>query len=137
MKKYFLNVLYRYILPYVGLLLVKVLSLTYRIRFIDQANESDVLDKYGRLIYASWHQRFFPGITLFSKRKPITIMISQSRDGEFISHIVDLLGWLPIRGSSSKGGREALQKIKNLALDGYKIGDSACFACSMLPSAKY
>ena len=77
----------------------------------------------GRIpIYASWHQRFFPGITLFSRRKPISIMISRSRDGEFISGIVRLLGWYPVRGSSSKGGRQALRKIKQLVRKGYKVG---------------
>ena len=77
----------------------------------------------GRIpIYASWHQRFFPGITLFSRRKPISIMISRSRDGEFISGIVRLLGWYPVRGSSSKGGRQALRKLKKLVQEGYKVG---------------
>ena len=114
--------LYRYILPYVGLLSVRIISLTYRVRILDPEKESDILHSMDSLIYAGWHQRFFPGITLFAKRKPIAIMISQSRDGEFISHIVDMLGWFPVRGSSSRGGSEALRKLKELASGGYKIG---------------
>ncbi len=74
------------------------------------------------LVYASWHQRFFPGITFFSRRRPIAIMISQSRDGEMISRVVDILGWLPVRGSSSRGGSRALQEIKDLARQGFNIG---------------
>ena len=49
-------------------------------------------------------------------------MISQSRDGDFISNIVSLLGWIPVRGSSTRGGKEALVKLKELSLKGYKIG---------------
>ncbi len=49
-------------------------------------------------------------------------MISQSRDGEFIAHIVKILGWEPVRGSSTRGGREALTKLNELALNGYRIG---------------
>ena len=116
------QVLYRYILPYAGLLSVRIISLTYRVRILDPENESDILHSMNSIIYASWHQRFFPGITFFSKRKPIAIMISQSRDGEYISHIVDMLGWFPVRGSSSRGGSEALGKLKELASSGYKIG---------------
>jgi lysophospholipid acyltransferase (LPLAT)-like uncharacterized protein len=49
-------------------------------------------------------------------------MISQSQDGELISKIVSVLGWYPVRGSSSKGGRQALREIKKLIHDGYKVG---------------
>ena len=113
---------YRYILPYAGLLLVKFISRTYRVKIFDPENESRILNKESSLIYASWHQRLFPGITYFGKRKPIAIMISRSRDGEFIAHIAGLFGWRPVRGSSSRGGAEALRKIGRLALRGYKIG---------------
>lgn len=122
MKKKLRNLLYRSVFPYVGLFAVKALSSTYRLRIIDAENESSVLSKDGSIIYASWHQRFFPGITFFARRKPIAILISQSRDGEFISHIADILGWCPVRGSSSRGGSEGLQRIKDLSLRGHKIG---------------
>jgi lysophospholipid acyltransferase (LPLAT)-like uncharacterized protein len=121
-KKAFNRLIYQYILPYGGLLLVKIISWTYRIRVLDAGNERDLLDTTESLIYASWHQRFFPGITFFAKRRPIAIIISQSRDGEYIAHIADILGWCPVRGSSSRGGIEALKKIKDLALDGHRIG---------------
>ena len=109
-------------MPFVGLSIVRVLSATYRVKMINPEIERKVFEN-GRIpIYASWHQRFFPGITLFSRRKPISIMISRSRDGEFISGIVRLLGWYPVRGSSSKGGRQALRKLKKLVQEGYKVG---------------
>jgi len=121
-KKISRHILYHYILPYGGLMLVKLISLTYKITFINPEKESDILKNNGSLVYASWHQRFFPGITFFSKRKPIAIMISQSRDGEFIARIVKILGWHPVRGSSTRGGNEAMQKLNKLAIRGYKIG---------------
>ena len=98
MKRSFRRFLYSYCIPYAGLLFVKLLSSTYRLKLVDSHNEKGILEKNGSLIYASWHQRFFPGITFFAKRKPITIMISQSKDGEFMARIVDILGWLPVRG---------------------------------------
>ncbi len=118
----FKSLLYRYLLPYIGLLLVKIITLTNRVSVVDPKNETDTISRHNTLIYASWHQRFFPGITFFTKRKPIAIMISQSRDGEFVSRIADLFGWLPVRGSSSKGGVRALVRIKKLTRNGYNIG---------------
>ncbi len=122
MKKKFKYFLHRYFLPYLGLIVVKMIAFTHRLRIVDPENERDSLDNGQSLIYISWHQRFCPGITFFALRKPIAIMISQSRDGEFIAHIVRILGWEPVRGSSSRGGREALARLKELALGGYKIG---------------
>ncbi len=108
-------------LSYIGLLIVKVLSSTYRIRVMNPEIESGVFKRNQVPIYASWHQRFFPGITFFARRRPISIMVSQSRDGEFISRIVHMLGWHPVRGSSSRGGKPALKEIYKLVHKGYKI----------------
>ena len=122
MKRSLLFFIYRYLIPYGGLLLVKALAATYRIKLYDPQNEKNVLDEHKSLIYASWHQRFFPGIAFFSSRKPIAIMISQSRDGEMVARVVDILGWCPVRGSSTRGGGAALRKLKDLACAGYNIG---------------
>ena len=109
------------IFPYIGLFIVKIISSTYRIRVINPEIERDILKRGHIPIYASWHQRFFPGITLLASRKPVSIVISQSKDGELISKIVNMLGVYPVRGSSSKGGRQALREIKKLIHEGYKV----------------
>ena len=113
---------YRYLIPYGGLSIVRLISSTYRLKILDPENESDIFASGGSLIYASWHQRFFPGITFFATRRPIAIMISQSKDGEYMAHIVNIIGWNAVRGSSHRGGREGLTKLKGLALGGHKIG---------------
>lgn len=110
------------IFTYIGLLIVKIISSTYTIKILEPEIEKDILKKKRTPIYVSWHQRFFPGIIFFATRKPIAIMISQSRDGELISKIVDRLGWRPVRGSSSRGGRHALREIRTLVRSGYKVG---------------
>ena len=121
-KKKFRHFLYHYLFPYGGLYFVRLLAATYRLKIVEQENEQDILSAGGQLVYASWHQRFFPGITFFSTRKPIAIIISKSRDGEMAARAVDILGWHPVRGSSSKGGKKALEEIKALAKNGYKVG---------------
>ncbi len=121
-KKKFRRFLYHYLFPYGGVFLVKLLSATYRVRIVDPENETGILKSKKRLVYASWHQRFFPGITFFSTRKPIAIIISKSRDGEMAARAVDILGWHSVRGSSSKGGKEALDEIKTLGSSQHKVG---------------
>jgi len=121
MKRLWRRVLYLYLIPHVGIFIVRILSRTYRLTLIDISNERSLLEK-GGLIYASWHQRFFPGITFFARRKPIAIMISPSKDGEVMARIVNILGWKAVRGSSTHGGSEALAELKDLARKGYRIG---------------
>ncbi len=113
---------YRQLFPRAGLLLVKLISATYRYRIVGTRNERQAIDASGSVVYASWHQRFFPGITFFATRRPIAIMISQSRDGEMIARVVNILGWRAVRGSSSRGGMRALKEVRTLTGQGYRIG---------------
>jgi hypothetical protein len=65
--------------------------------------------KTGRILMACWHQRFFGGFYVpnIYGLTPC-IMISQSRDGDFIAAVVKKIGWIPVRGSGSRGGKQAL-----------------------------
>lgn len=72
-----------------------------------------LLEGGGKAVIPLWHQRFF-GLLSYAKRfrsrRPL-VMISRSRDGEFIADLVGRLGLEPVRGSSSRGGREALREV--------------------------
>jgi len=121
-QKVFKRLLYNKIIHYAGFFTLKIISSTYKIKIINPEIEQNILKRNQVPIYSSWHQRFFPGITFFTTRQPISIMISQSRDGELIAKIADMLGYNPVRGSSSRGGRKALNEICEMAFQGYKIG---------------
>jgi lysophospholipid acyltransferase (LPLAT)-like uncharacterized protein len=85
---------------------------TLLVRFEGTEKLQKHLENGGRVIISSWHQRFFGGffIPRIFKWSP-WIMISKSRDGDFISKVVQHIGWIPVRGSSSRGGKEALQTM--------------------------
>lgn len=84
-----------------------------RIRVVGEEAAHKHFLKYGRVIAAVWHQRFLPAlgyVTKFRSFKPL-VMISQSSDGELIASLVSRLGLVPVRGSSTRGGREALMDL--------------------------
>jgi lysophospholipid acyltransferase (LPLAT)-like uncharacterized protein len=84
-----------------------------RLKIIGEKTAYDQLKEHGRIIVPVWHQRLFPALAYvrrFREFRPI-VMISQSRDGEFIADIAQRLGLVPVRGSSSRGGTEALKTI--------------------------
>ncbi len=85
---------------------------TIRLKLENEEELKEYLQNNGRVIMYSWHQRFLWGFYLprIFGESPC-IMISQSRDGDFIADIASRAGWIPIRGSSSRGGKKALQQM--------------------------
>jgi lysophospholipid acyltransferase (LPLAT)-like uncharacterized protein len=81
-----------------------------RIRSINEDKIIDHLHHGGKAIAVFWHQRI-PLVLTYARRfgefAPL-VMISQSRDGDIIAEVCRLLNFHPVRGSSSRGGREAL-----------------------------
>lgn len=71
------------------------------------------------VIFSFWHNRifyssFFLRYFLMSKGyPPYTVLISRSKDGELISRVVELWGGKVARGSTSRGGREALTILRD------------------------
>lgn len=99
-KYFFIPVAYRLIRLYLSML---------RIRVINEDVFIGHVEKGGKAIISIWHQRFF-GVIGYAKKFGIyrpSAIISRSRDGELIAQVAIRLGFRPIRGSSSRGGREA------------------------------
>lgn len=107
-KYFFLNTL----LTSIIFRILNLYTMTLRVQFEGMEKIQKHLESGGKIIVPSWHQRFFAGFFLpkIFELSPC-IMISRSRDGDFISKVVQRIGWIPARGSSSRGGREALRAM--------------------------
>jgi hypothetical protein len=68
----------------------------------------------GRYIYVFWHETI---LGMLGVRRPtnMTILISQHRDGEYISQIAKRVGLRVVRGSTTRGGYEALMELEQAA----------------------
>ncbi len=64
-------------------------------------------------VFLSYHHRFEP---------TINIMVSQSKDGEYIAQVMAWMGINAVRGSSSRGGLRAFVEICQKAEKGEQIG---------------
>ncbi len=65
------------------------------------------------VLFALWHDELFAPIFLH-KNQDVTILVSESRDGEFITRILEGFGYNTIRGSSTRGGVKALKNLVKL-----------------------
>lgn len=94
-----------------GSLLVLILGRTLRIREVGQRDP-------GRgVIYAFWHGRMI--VPLFThRRRRISILISQHQDGEIVSKVARILGYDPVRGSTTRGGAKAFRQMLRKARAG-------------------
>jgi len=93
--------------------LIRLYGLTFRLTVENEREWMDVLEGGGRGVVCTWHQQFFSAIRPFKKYEAWrpALMISLSRDGDFIAGVARRSGWFPVRGSSSRQGDKALWEM--------------------------
>jgi len=93
--------------------MIRLLCRTYRYTIRNGESWSLLYQEGRNVLLCMWHQQFFPAFDYFSRHQPpaITIMVSQSHDGDIASAIARLGGFQPVRGSSSRGGTAALKTM--------------------------
>ena len=75
------------------------------------------------VVLSFWHNRSMLALhlirgVLIRRGLDVTSLISQSRDGDLAAHLADAWNMKYIRGSSTRGGREALRAIYKVTRDG-------------------
>jgi lysophospholipid acyltransferase (LPLAT)-like uncharacterized protein len=73
-------------------------------------------------IYPFWHRCVLPATWLF-RNEGIGVLTSLSRDGEYIARVIRRFGFVPVRGSSSRGGQRGLREMEAMV----KAGGAAAF----------
>ncbi len=105
------------LLTSLGRVVVPLLGSTLRLT-IRTPDSLDALRRTGgRVIYAVWHGRML-GLILTERGKGICALVSQHRDGDYVSRIARSLGFNPVRGSPAQGGWRALKAMVREGLKG-------------------
>lgn len=86
-------------------------TLRYSLSFEEPPSPPDAIFEKP-VIYAFWHRAVFPSAWLW-RNAGIAVMVSRSFDGEYIARIIEKLGFVAVRGSSSRGGGPALLGLKS------------------------
>lgn len=90
--------------------LIRLYFTLVRIRTINEDIIFNHLEGGKKAIVAIWHQRIMLALGYAKKFRAYrpSVMISQSRDGDMIADVYSHFNFRPVRGSSSRGGKEAL-----------------------------
>jgi lysophospholipid acyltransferase (LPLAT)-like uncharacterized protein len=86
-------------------------TLRYSISWEEAPSRPDVTFEKP-VIYSFWHRAIFASAWLWRKTG-IAVMVSRSFDGEYIARTIEKLGFVAVRGSSSRGGAPALLGFKS------------------------
>lgn len=104
------------LLSFVASLFIRALHATMRIRHVGVEN----LEREPQYIIAFWHAHLM--LMLHARyRRPIDVLISRSKDGEIAARVFDWYGVGSARGSSSRGGSQALREMIRVAREGRNI----------------
>ena len=106
------------VVPPLAALLIRLLSLTlrYEDRVEPGVTPGQLLS--GPSIYVMWHRSVISSAYRFRNMK-IAMLISSSFDGELIARTSSLLGFCPVRGSSTRGGAAALLRMQQAYAEGH------------------
>ncbi len=103
----------RYIIPYLVFFVYKLLQWTWRIELRESEDVKKLVEKGESFVIAHWHGDEL-GILHLLKKYHVSCIISTSKDGEIMNKAVQLLGAETVRGSSTRGGTQALKGIIRL-----------------------
>ncbi|HUG92527.1 MAG TPA: lysophospholipid acyltransferase family protein [Planctomycetaceae bacterium] len=104
------------LLAAVAVLLIRGLFLTCRRRWrIEADGINPYTDTAGRrFLYCVWHDQIVTTV-FFDRPRHVAALVSRHQDGSYLADAMALVGVTPIRGSSSRGGAQALRKLFDAA----------------------
>ena len=96
---------------------IALIGRTLRVEFSWEEGSIGSMDNLYPGIYPFWH-RCVLGATWIFRQRNFAVLTSRSRDGEFIARVIQRLGYVPIRGSSSRGGQRGLLEMDRFVKNG-------------------
>jgi len=104
------------LVPRLAYLLMGAIGVTLRVKEIGETGVSPGIGPRPA-VFAFWHRQILAGGWHFRNQK-IAMLISPSFDGDLIARTSEHLGFVPVRGSSSRGGGSALLALERAYNDG-------------------
>lgn len=93
-------------------LIIRILAFTYRYKLMGVHNETAARSAHLKEAYivAAFHEQMI-GDLMAHYGKPYCLLVSKSKDGEIATTLIRWLKFIPVRGSSSRGGASAMKEI--------------------------
>lgn len=86
--------------------------LNFRIAHYDRGVDPARPEYNEHVIFTFWHE-YISVVLPHWRRTPLTILVSQHRDGEWVNQAAENFGVNVVRGSTSRGGSAAIRQLKS------------------------
>jgi len=107
--------------------LIRGVAATLRYKWTDHSGHFDQ-SAPGPAVYCVWHNRlalsmiaYFSYVKKRNQTRGLAAIVSASKDGGFLSGILECFGVQPVRGSSSRRGPQALLELTSWGERGYDL----------------
>lgn len=97
---------------WIAFVVCRLLMMTWRVRVVgmDRRRRAVAENPRGSFVIATFHENAIAGV-LSHPDQGIAVLASRSKDGEFVAYIAERVGLKSVRGSSSRGGKEARDEM--------------------------
>ena len=109
----------RTVAPVLGSWGLRLLAATLRLRR-EEETVASLRASGAPLIYVVWHARLLLLPYLY-RRRGLRVLVSRSADGAMVGGLVERLGFVVVRGSSSRGGAPGLRSLARALAEGHSV----------------
>lgn len=101
----------------VGVPLVSALAASWRMRSRDERHRAVLADAGRPFVFLVWHEVLLP-LLWYHRHQGIAIVVSEAREGRYLSDLAARIGYRLLPGSSTRGGARALLGAVRALQDG-------------------
>jgi len=107
-------------LAWAAALFVRLLGRTWRIRVAHDGDIRRLRADGHPIVFTAWHGDMLP-LLYQHRREQVAVLISEHGDGEIIARIAERMGYLAVRGSTSRGAARAILELARVLRDGHDL----------------
>lgn len=100
-----------------GRIFMRLSGLSWRVLYLRPGDGRAGRARGRTAFFAFWHGRQLPLIHTH-RNEGITVLVSRNTDGQYVTNVLHAMGFATVRGSSSRGGSEALMGMARILREG-------------------
>ncbi len=106
-----------WLVSHLGSWILRAIFATCRVELLNPETLEAIRKRQLRIVAATWHRTAIFFLYHFRQIRP-AIMVSRSKDGEYLARFLERMGGVPVRGSSHHGGLQALEEMAEALTSG-------------------